>query len=126
MNNMLFLSFIVTCPDPPPSLDNGDYTLSSSNIVGSIATYRCNEGYRFNTTATSHTCQPNEMWSMEDIQCEKGWKIILLVCSVAIPSNQDSEILTPQYTGQFLLPKCHFVYNSIPGFRHFSSSLKCP
>ena len=99
MNNMLFLSFIVTCPDPPPSLDNGDYTLSSSNIVGSIATYRCNEGYRFNTTATSHTCQPNEMWSMEDIQCEKGWKIILLVCSVAIPSNQDSEILTPQYTG---------------------------
>ena len=93
------LSSLVTCPDQPPSLDNGDYTLSSSNIVGSIATYTCNEGYKFNTTATSHTCQMNEMWSMEDIQCEKGWEIrsILLlvninfVYSVAIPSNQDSE-----------------------------------
>ena len=78
MNNILkhfCFSFIVTCPDPPPSLDNGDYTLSSSNIVGAIATYTCNEGYRFNTTATNRTCQLNEMWSMENIQCEKGWII---------------------------------------------------
>ena len=77
----LFLSSVVTCPDPP-SLTNGEFTLNNSNIVGSIATYTCNNGYRFNTTATSRTCQLNEMWSMEDIQCEKGWimKFNLLTC----------------------------------------------
>ena len=73
----LSLSTVVTCPNPPPSLTNGEFTLSSSNIVGSIATYTCNEGYRFNTTATSRTCQLNEMWSMEDVQCEKGWILYL-------------------------------------------------
>ena len=73
------LSTVVTCPDPPPSLTNGEFTLSSSNIVGSIATYTCNNGYRFNTTATSRTCQLNEIWSMEDVQCEKGL-IIIFTC----------------------------------------------
>ena len=68
----------ITCPEQPPSLDNGDYTLSSSNIVGSIATYTCNEGYRFDTTATSRMCQSNEMWTTENIQCEKGWENLYL------------------------------------------------
>lgn len=78
-NTFLFLSSGITCPVPPPSLENGEFTLSNNNIVGSIATYTCNGGYRFSTTTSTRTCQRNETWSMEDIQCEKGWKHLLVL-----------------------------------------------
>ena len=114
----MYLSSGITCPDPPPSLDNGEFTLSSSNIVGSVATYTCNEGYRFNTIDTIHTCQMNEMWSMEDIQCEKGWEIRSILLFVNLCMHPLIRTLKSQIDRTpFAVPNVAFVYNSTSEFR---------
>ena len=56
--------------DPPP-LDNGKVTVTS-DIVGAMAEYICDDGYRFSTPDTSRTCQMDGTWSEEEIVCESG------------------------------------------------------
>ena len=55
----------------PPDLDNGTPDFSAT-VLGAIATYTCDEGYRLATTVNQRICMKSGGWSEEDIQCEAG------------------------------------------------------
>ena len=60
----------------PPPLQNGRVE-PGSNVVGSVVNYTCDIGYQFGNNNTQRTCTIDEMWSREDISCEKGIKIFI-------------------------------------------------
>ena len=51
----------LSCPNLS-SPSNGNIALSSSNFVGSIATYSCNSGYKATFSSTRY-CQADGQWS---------------------------------------------------------------
>ena len=53
----------------PPSLQNGQFTLSTGTIGGSRATYTCFRGYRL-VGSTTRTCLITGQWSQESISCQ--------------------------------------------------------
>ena len=62
---------VVDC-GPPPELDNGNVTFSST-LVDSVATYECDEDYFFDDdgTKTTRTCLDSGEWSNEDLLCSE-------------------------------------------------------
>ena len=68
------LSCAVRQCSSPPSLENGGYE-QGSTVVGAVVTYFCDKDYQLSTDAKTRTCLNDQIWSNEDIMCEKG-KII--------------------------------------------------
>ena len=53
----------------PPSLHNGQFTLSSGTIEGSRATYSCFRGYQL-VGSSYRFCLSTGLWTQEHISCQ--------------------------------------------------------
>lgn len=71
MRNIPLNSFVapldIDC-GPPPSIVNG-MVESATTHYGSLAEYRCNEGYRLANGAERRLCLENATWSGSDPAC---------------------------------------------------------
>ena len=89
VHNMVTLSFtlcllsVFMCSVDPPSLDNGNVTITST-IIGSMAVYSCDDGYRFSTSDTNRICESDGRWSNQDIACE-GKLVMARITSYCYP-----------------------------------------
>lgn len=66
--------YICTCTvdcGTPPGIENGSPNFTST-VVGAVATYRCDDGYRLATPRNQMICLESGAWSNETIQCEAG------------------------------------------------------
>ena len=54
---------------------NGRISGSPARVFGSVVTYVCDPDYEFITMDSTRTCQSDQMWSTETIECGLGMYI---------------------------------------------------